>query len=690
MKNAIEISVVVVNYNVKDFLEQALHSVDRALQGLASEIFVVDNASADGSVQMVRRRFPHVRIIENNHNVGFSSANNQALRHARGKYVVLLNPDTIIQEDTFTKLLQFFNEHPDAAAATPKILNPDGTFSVDCRHSIPTPLTAFWKLIGFSKIFPKSRIFGRYNMTFLDEEELNQVEAISGSFMMIRRSVVDKVGLLDEDFFMYCEDIDYCHRINQQGGKIYYVPESQIIHYKGESTKKNNLDYVITFNRSLYQFYKKHYQQKYIYPFKWLILLGTILRGVMIFIRNNFMLYYPLLFDIILLNVVMFVLFFIRYEIRGNFVVGQFFQEYIIINIITTIAYFLASLSFESINRDRYSISKIIKANGLTYLFVAALTFFFKQFAYSRGVVLAAAILNTILMVSWRVLLRIYGKRSATALGRDYWLKPTLIVGYDRETRVLLKKLQGHVDTALKFVGVAAMQEDQIGSTLEGLPVVTSVDKLPDYLRMNRISLVLFTTHNISYEAILTTMARVQNPRVEFKMVPGHLEFMIGKSNIERLDNVPLVDIEYAYGKIYNRFIKRSADIASAMVALLLLFPLNLLLIPYWIKNVRLRSLYLGEKRIARILDADKPGLLKWTVRMIEVLRGPLSLVGAPIQFEANSNQYFEYKPGLTGLVQINRHRIPDAQSRRNYDVHYLKNQNFFYDVEILLRAIFK
>ncbi len=248
------ISVIIVNYNVREFLEQCLNSVQRALKNIPSEIIVVDNASVDGSVPIIRKRFPDVILIENKENKGFSAANNQGLEIARGEFIVLLNPDTVVQEDTFVKLLEFFEKTPDASAATCKILNPDGTFSVDCRHSIPTPLTAFWKVIGLSRIFPKSKIFGRYNLTYLDENDLYPVEAISGSFMMMRRQIVKKVGKLDEDFFMYCEDIDYCHRINKAGGKIYYVPDSQIVHYKGESTKKNNLDYVVTFNRSLYKF----------------------------------------------------------------------------------------------------------------------------------------------------------------------------------------------------------------------------------------------------------------------------------------------------------------------------------------------------------------------------------------------------------------------------------------------------
>ena len=423
----------------------------------------VDNASIDGSVTMLKQRFPNVKLIESNHNLGFSAGNNLAIHKARGEFIVLLNPDTVVQEDTFHVLLDFFEKTPDASAATCKIINPDGSFSVDCRHSIPTPLTAFWKLLGLNRLFPKSRIFGRYNLTYLDENEINQVEAISGSFMMIKRGIIEKVGYLDEDFFMYCEDIDYCHRINKEGGKIYYVPASQIIHYKGESTKKNNLDYVITFNRSLYKFYKKHYQQKYIYPFKWLIILGTIFRGISIYLQNKIKLFYPIVLDLFLLNLIMLGSFYIRFEMRHGFTFDDFFSQYIVIHIITSIAFFLSALFFESVTKDRHSISKIIKSIFSAYLFVAALTFFFKMFAFSRLVVLISAISTSLFMIGWRLLFRIFAKKPSGILKRDFLSKRAIIVGFDDETKQLIDKLEGLTPTGIDLVGVVSDREADIG-----------------------------------------------------------------------------------------------------------------------------------------------------------------------------------------------------------------------------------
>ncbi|WP_456440012.1 glycosyltransferase, partial [Caldithrix abyssi] len=659
----IEISVLIVTFNVRELLEQTLLSVQRALKDISSEVIVVDNASVDDSVQMVRRRFPEVILIENKENVGFSAANNQGLEIARGRFIVLLNPDTIVQEDTFSKLLDFFERTPEASAATCKIINPDGTFSIDCRHSIPTPLTAFWKVTGLSRLFPKSKIFGRYNLTYLDENDTYQVEAISGSFMMMRREIVQKVGKLDEDFFMYCEDIDYCYRINQAGGKIFYVPDSQIIHYKGESTKKYNLDYVITFNKSLYKFYKKHYQKRYVYPFKWLIVLGTILRGIMIFIKNNLELYYPLLIDLGLLNVILFVNFWIRYELRGGFHFNDFFNQYIIINLITTVAFFLSALFFETVKRDRFSVSKIIKATLTTFTFVSALTFFFKQFAFSRFVVVVSAVGSMMVMVLWRILLRAFRRKTTSALSRDYFLKRTIIVGFDSETRKLLEKLQKYVTSSIKILGLAALDRKDVGKSLKKIPVVTTLKDLPEYIRLNRIDLVIFTTHHLSFQEILTTMSRVQRPDIEFKMVPDHLEFMIGKSNVERLDALPLVDIEFGYGKPFNKIIKRLFDLGLALLLLIVLLPFHLWNVLTGAGRIAQKTLIgQGGKEIP-VLTADEKGL-RFTLNLLNILAGKISFVGAPMTSNQQEAPAFDYKPGLTGIVQINHDKITDDEIR--------------------------
>lgn len=252
------LSVIIVNYNVKYYLEQCLESVRRASEGLQVEVFVVDNLSTDGSVPYLRERYPEVTFIENKENVGFARANNQAIRLSKGKYVLLLNPDTIVGESTFKDFIAFMEVHPEAGGTGAYMLRTDGTFAPESRRGLPTPFVAFCKMSGLAALFPKSRLFGRYYMRYLNEDEANEIEVISGAFMWLRREALDKAGLLDEAFFMYGEDIDLSYRIMKEGYKNYFLP-SRMLHYKGESTEKSSYRYVYTFYQAMRLFFRKHY-----------------------------------------------------------------------------------------------------------------------------------------------------------------------------------------------------------------------------------------------------------------------------------------------------------------------------------------------------------------------------------------------------------------------------------------------
>jgi len=673
-----KISVIIVNYNVKRFLEQALHSAQKALSGIESEIFVVDNASVDGSAEMVRQRFPEVRLIASRENLGFSKANNLAIGQAAGDFIVLLNPDTVVQEDTFQVLLDFFNHHPEAGAATCKIINPDGSFSIDCRHSIPTPSIAFWKVTGLSSLFPKSRLFGRYNLTYLDENQTAVVEAISGSFMMIRKQTVQKVGLLDETFFMYCEDIDYCHRLNQTGEKIYYVPATQIIHYKGESTKKNNIDYVVTFNKSLYQFYKKHYQQRYILPFQWLIWLGVVMRGLLIFARNNLKTFFPVLADIFILNAVFAGGFALRYLARGSFSIERLWSDFGMVNLLASLLFFFSGMFFNTHTANRLSLIQTIKSNAVAHLLLAAVTFFLPRMAFSRLVVALAFLTNTSLMILWRIIFRNYARRYTNRTGEDYFARRTLLVGLPEDAGQLSRVLDNRVDSGIRLYGLVSPESADVGRISSGQEIVCSLENMPEYIRLNRINLVIFTTKNISYTEILNAMSQVGYRQVEFKMVPEHLEYMIGKAQIEPLTEVSLLDLEFALEKPFNQFIKRLMDLVISIPLVILGLPAGIV---FWLISPRRTS-------ADQTAPGDRRSTGRFWFRLLKVVRGSHSLVGFDDLHPASFPGVHSYKPGLTGIIRLNQTKIRSEQHRRNLEIHYLKNQSLILDLEILLKSV--
>ena len=257
-----DVSIIIVSYNVRYYLEQCLHSVLAARQGLQVEVFVVDNCSTDDSVPYLSARFPEVRFMANPDNRGFSRANNQAIRQATGRYVLLLNPDTIVTEHSLTDCVRYLDQHPEVGATGVAMYNNNGRFAWESRRGVPTPWTAFCKMVGLTSLFPHSRRFGRYYMRYLNREEANYIEVISGAFFMVRREALNQIGLLDETFFMYGEDIDLSYRLLQGGWRNAYVP-TPILHYKGESTHKSSYRYVHVFYEAMLIFFDKHFRRHY-------------------------------------------------------------------------------------------------------------------------------------------------------------------------------------------------------------------------------------------------------------------------------------------------------------------------------------------------------------------------------------------------------------------------------------------
>lgn len=252
------LSIIIINYNVKQLLQECLNSVSKATNNLEAEVIVVDNASTDGSMSYLKPLFPSIRFICNDTNEGFARANNKALTISNGEYILFLNPDTVIPSDSISKCLSFFDNHPDAGAIGVKMVNGNGEFLKESKRGFPSPSASFWKLTGITHLFPRSRMFSEYYLGHLDENKSHPVDVLSGAFMMVKKQVLDNIGGFDERFFMYAEDIDLSYRISKAGYRNYYYPGTTIVHFKGSSTKKD-IRYVHQFYKAMSQFVKKHY-----------------------------------------------------------------------------------------------------------------------------------------------------------------------------------------------------------------------------------------------------------------------------------------------------------------------------------------------------------------------------------------------------------------------------------------------
>lgn len=283
------LSIIIVSYNVKYFLEQCLCSVQAAIQNIEAEIIVIDNCSPDNTIAYLQPRFPWVKFVQNQTNDGFAKANNKALEIANSEYILFLNPDTILAEDTLEQCIFFYKNKPEAGAVGVRMIDGSGSFLPESKRSFPSPMVSFYKLIGLSCLFPKHKQFGKYALQFLPEKEVNEVDVIAGAFMMIPKIILDKTGGFDEQFFMYAEDIDLSYRIQKMDYQNYYLGNITIIHFKGESTKKGSFQYVKVFYNAMNLFVKKWYRSSGAWLLRQGLHAGIVLRGFVSILGSTFL-----------------------------------------------------------------------------------------------------------------------------------------------------------------------------------------------------------------------------------------------------------------------------------------------------------------------------------------------------------------------------------------------------------------
>jgi len=287
--NTCLLSVIIVNFNSKEFLFQCLKSICNAEFNGSLEIWVVDNGSMDSSVEMLTKEFPDVHCIFETENKGFAFANNRALKQVQSKYILLLNPDTILVDDVLNKLVEFMNLHPNVGICGPKLLNKDGTFQPQCKRGFPTPIVVLSYFLKLHLLFPKNKIFGKYLLTYLNPDLINEVDSVSGACMLMRKEALDSVGFLDENFFMYGEDIDLCYRVKKLGWKIYYIPDALVMHYGGHGgTQQRPYKCIYHFYRSAFIFYRKNLSSNYFFILNWFINLGILLAFLFAIVSNFF------------------------------------------------------------------------------------------------------------------------------------------------------------------------------------------------------------------------------------------------------------------------------------------------------------------------------------------------------------------------------------------------------------------
>lgn len=649
----VDVSVIIVNYNVREYLANALGSLRPALKGIRAETIVVDNASTDGSVAMLRQSFPRVRLIASPENLGFARANNLGLREARGRYLLFLNPDTVVQEDTVRVMRDHLDAHPDVGLAGCKILNPDGTFQLAARRSFPTPWVAASRLLGLSILFPQSRLFGRYNLTYLDPDATYDVDAVSGSFMFVRREAIEAVGGLDERFFMYGEDLDWCYRIGKAGWKVRYVHSTAIIHYKGESTRRSSIDELGTFYRAMQLFVEKHYGHRR-------ALLATLrlsihAAAIAAWSRAAILRVWMAAIDglIVILSLLA-----AEWIWRGDvFLYPTYAYPAVFVVPVLLVVGAIAGAGVYTVRS--LSVSRSLSAVLAAFLVIAALTAFFKEYAFSRMMVVISGTIVATVIPGWRLWWRMAGRTRAAGRAMIFGRR-TVVIGTGPSGRSVATKLRTRMTDGFEVCGFIAEPGASYGGTIVGIPVLGPVDSLRRIVRDHRLTDVVVAPGVLSNSDLLVIIARHARLPVAFHIVPDAIEVLIGKASVESLQDVPLVEVGYHIERPRNRVAKRVFDVVVG-VSLITLFPFV-----YFIRS--------GGKPVFGFRS------------LLGVLSGRMSLVGPPSG--GGTGPTSVGKPGLTGLIQLQGNRSLSDDEVQSLLVSYARNQSVLLDLEILLRTI--
>lgn len=649
-----KLSIVIVNYNVEYFLDQCLNSVRKAMENIEGEVFVVDNDSIDGSNQMVLNKYPEVKLIANKKNVGFSTANNQAIVESKGQYVLLLNPDTVVEHDTFEKCINFMDEHPDAGALGVKMLDGAGKFLPESKRGLPTPITSFYKMSGLSALFPRSKRFAKYHLGHLDKDKIHKIEILPGAFMLMRKEALDKTGLLDEAFFMYGEDIDLSYRIIKEGYSNYYFPETRIIHYKGESTKKGSVNYVLVFYNAMIIFAKKHFTQKNARLFTSLINIAIYFRATIALLTQLWSkLVLPMLDFIVLISGTILIK-----ELWGRTQIypegGNYPLELIYYLIPSYVLIWLLSVYFAGGYDRPVRIKKSITGLVAGTIFILVLYALLPEsLRFSRALILLSTVWGIIALPAIRLILY-YLNISWIQIGESA-NKRFIVIGNEEEaSRVAALLQKSYVKP--EFVELVS-PEKKITNDGNFIGVMSQV---VDIIRIYNIDEVIFCSKCISHQRIIDKMTEWQVARVDYKIAPEDSLSIIGSNSIHTRGDLYTVDIN-AVDKVENRRNKRLLDIFLSLI-FIALSPILIFIV----------------KRPAHFIK-----------NMFKVLIGVRSFVG----YYPMKNQLLQLpkiRIGILNPVDSVKFKTTDDDTITHLNLHYARDYNPLKDLNIIFFAFRK
>ena len=650
--NQIDISIVIVNYNVKDFLHQCLTSIEKAKNNLSIEVFIVDNNSADGSIDFLEPLFPQFKFIRSDVNLGFPKANNIAIKQAIGKYLLILNPDTILAEDTLIKMFNFMDNNPEIGISGCKVLNADGSFQLACRRGFPTPWTSFCKLFGLQKLFPNSELFARYNQTFRSVDKTYTIDAVIGAFMFCDTKLIKEIGGFDEAYFMYGEDLDLCRQAQLRNRSVVYYHETSIIHFKGESTKRSSIDEIKHLYEAMEIFAKKYFSNSTLFIF--FLKLGISFRSVIARISKHIEPIFLIVTDLIFINFSLMIGAYVKF---GK-LLGFADYAYPLVFIVVSITYFLSQLLNGEYFEEKNSIPNTWLSLLLCFFVLSTLTYFFPSYRFSRGAVIITVSLTAILSSLMRLLIIIFER----TFGK-YADKRIIIAGCDEKVDKMIDAIQSAVPQNFNIIGIVHTSNKlhkkhsvQNKFSINNYPYLGEIEDISIIVEKNKAEEVIITDTDLSSTTIMKLM-HSSNHKVRYHIIPEYDELITSRTIKEISGNNNINSFKYKYNILKPRYrlVKRTSDIIFSSLALTLFLPIILFF-------------------------KDRKALLSdW----FSIFTGKKTTIGIypDVEYETNS-----IKVGLISLAHINKPNELVASSISILNEYYLNNYSLSLDIDIAIK----
>ncbi len=677
------VSVLIVSYNVKQYL---LHCIDTVLSSSYKgdiDVVVVDNNSYDGSAEAIKDLPENIQIIHNSTNLGFGKAVNQAADVANGDYYLILNPDTILEESTVETFVNYMESQNHVGMVGPKILNTDGSLQPACKRSFPRPMVALPKLLGLSKLFPRSKWAGKYNLTYLDPDDIHSVEAISGSCMFIRSDLYHDLHGFDERYFMFGEDLDLCFQVKISGKEIHYLPEAKIIHFHGESVKSAPYDSIQAFYSAMILFADKYFSVGQKRMTRFMVKAGVRFRKTIAIIGGSKSQILSISLDAFAVLTAFAIAIPIRFTdfepvvVTRGFIPGIYVVFWLIIN-----------ATFQLYSRYILSYTRAILSSLSGFFIATAFTYFFKQFAFSRLVIIVATLLITVLIPGWRMLFHYWMSRGYFTQVKDknniLFARKTLIIGTDKEAIRIAKHLSKRFETGLELVGFCdselTVPQDELP-----IPFVGRISDIRGIIDKLKIREIIFPSSSYVSKNGLSIMDNTKDLRLTYRMVPRNQDILLGKASIEELGDYSFVHIEYTLFHRVNWVVKRLFDIVFASAIMIICSPVYL-----FMHGRRIRQDYWGEDNTtinASIFDS-KIQFIKYLPLMAQIIQGKMSFVGSKLVPTNVDDPHLICIPGLTGMQRLRNINF-SADDQRVLDHYYIQNQGLTLDLEIILKTVF-